>query len=226
MEAAFESESTWLNSFVPKINGKLRNHLVAHRGFHCPHLSADRPLECTKPALKMAWDAGMLNCECDVRLSADGKIILLHDPNLDRLVDESQTKPTPNANKILAEDLASWPLCQQDVHLAYLEDALQTALEARTRLDPWRNHLKVKTLGAFWAWLPTWGTVFSSFWGSLMSRVWVPWFWPTPRWATVATKICCHSARCRPKRTVWYMKRIDLVVVPSLKERTKISYNC
>ncbi|CAK9022201.1 unnamed protein product [Durusdinium trenchii] len=133
MEAAYSTESAWLNGFVPQICEKLRERLVAHRGFHCPLLSSDRPLECTKPALKIAWDSGLRYCECDVRLSSDGKIMLLHDPNLDKLVEES-AKPTPNANEITAEDLISWPLLQKDVHLTYLEDVLLTALESGSRL--------------------------------------------------------------------------------------------
>ena len=133
MEAAYSTESAWLNGFVPQICEKLRERLVAHRGFHCPLLSSDRPLECTKPALKIAWDSGLRYCECDVRLSSDGKIMLLHDPNLDKLVEES-AKPTPNANEITAEDLISWPLLQKDFHLTYLEDVLLTALESGSRL--------------------------------------------------------------------------------------------
>ena len=102
--AAYSSEHSWLRDFVPKLNERLRGKLVAHRGFHDPLLSDLRPLECTLPAVQMAWDAGVLNCECDVRLSADEQIILLHDPNLDRLVEES-ARPTPNANTIMPEEL-------------------------------------------------------------------------------------------------------------------------
>ncbi|CAL1159275.1 unnamed protein product [Cladocopium goreaui] len=131
--AAYSSEHSWLRDFVPKLNEGLRGKLVAHRGFHDPLLSDLRPLECTLPALQMAWESGVLNCECDVRLSSDEQIILLHDPNLDRLVEES-ARPTPNANTIMAEELLRWPLKQPEIHIPLLQDALQSALRSGNRL--------------------------------------------------------------------------------------------
>jgi len=132
--AAYSSEHSWLRDFVPKLNEGLRGKLVAHRGFHDPLLSDLRPLECTLPALQMAWESGVLNCECDVRLSSDEQIILLHDPNLDRLVEES-ARPTPNANTIMAEELLRWPLKQPEIHIPLLQDALQSALRSGNRLE-------------------------------------------------------------------------------------------
>ena len=134
MEASFAAEHAWLQSFVPKLNERLREKLVAHRGFHCPKLSDLRPLECTLPALQMAWQSGLVNCECDVRLSSDEQIILLHDPNLDRLVEES-VRPTPNANTLLAEELSRWPLRQRDIHIPLLQDTLESALTSGSRLE-------------------------------------------------------------------------------------------
>ncbi len=133
MQTSFASERSWLSSFVPKLSEKLRGKLVAHRGFHCPLLSDKRPLECTLPALQMAWNAGLLHCECDVRLSSDQKIIVLHDPNLDRLVKES-AKPTPNANTLPAAELQRWTLCQEDIHIPLLEEVLKAALKSGSRL--------------------------------------------------------------------------------------------
>eukprot|EP00434_Breviolum_minutum_P000989 symbB.v1.2.000866.t1/scaffold38.1/size396883/6 len=133
LSASFASERSWLSSFVPKLSEELRGKLVAHRGFHCPHLSDKRPLECTLPALQMAWNAGLRHCECDVRLSLDQKIIVLHDPNLDRLVKES-AKPTPNANTLQAAELQRWPLCQEGVHIPLLEEVLKAALKSGSRL--------------------------------------------------------------------------------------------
>merc|ERR1719330_977318 len=57
-----------LSNLMPE----LRECLVAHRGFHCPHMQGGRPLEGTLAAYAAAWKAGMRNCECDVRLTADG----------------------------------------------------------------------------------------------------------------------------------------------------------
>lgn len=127
-----DSES-WLKELVPTLSEELRRKLVAHRGFHCTLLSDERPLECTRAALKAAWASGLQHCECDVRLSSDQKIILLHDPNLNRLVDGT----TPDANTITAGELTAWPLRQPGVYVTLLEDALETALELGARLVSW-----------------------------------------------------------------------------------------
>lgn len=135
LSASFASERSWLcRSFVPKLSEELCQKLVAHRGFHCPLLSDKRPLECTLPALQMAWNAGLRHCECDVRLSLDQKIIVLHDPNLDRLVSKESAKPTPNANTLQAAELQRWPLCQEDIHIPLLEEVLKAALKSGSRL--------------------------------------------------------------------------------------------
>eukprot|EP00438_Fugacium_kawagutii_P010242 Skav234274 [mRNA] locus=scaffold1464:1091315:1097591:+ [translate_table: standard] len=133
MHATHSAENLWLQNTVPELSGQLREKLVAHRGFHCPLLSDHRPLECTLPALKMAWDSGLMNCECDVRMSSDGEIILLHDANLDRLVEEVE-RPTPNANTMSAAELARWPLRQKGIDIPLLEDGLRLALQSGSRL--------------------------------------------------------------------------------------------
>lgn len=55
--------------------------LIAHRGLH-----VDWP-ENSLAALMAAWNAGVRWCECDVYLSADGQVVLLHDKTLDRTTD-------------------------------------------------------------------------------------------------------------------------------------------
>ncbi|MBC7287837.1 MAG: hypothetical protein H5T86_07290 [Armatimonadetes bacterium] len=52
--------------------------IVAHRGY-----SARAP-ENTLAALRMALDAGVRACECDVRRAADGTIVLIHDATVGR----------------------------------------------------------------------------------------------------------------------------------------------
>jgi glycerophosphoryl diester phosphodiesterase len=55
--------------------------VVAHRG-----ASADRP-ENTVPAFERALDAGADAVEFDVRVSADGHPVVMHDPSVDRTTD-------------------------------------------------------------------------------------------------------------------------------------------
>ncbi|CAJ1375450.1 unnamed protein product [Effrenium voratum] len=121
------AEVAWLHCQLPELQ-PLTPNLVAHRGFHCPKLSPERPLECTLDAYKHAWQAGILNCECDVRLSADDKILLLHDETLERLVPEGSSQ-APKAIEVKAEDLAKTPLRQDTAQVALLEEALRTAIE-------------------------------------------------------------------------------------------------
>jgi glycerophosphoryl diester phosphodiesterase len=54
--------------------------IIAHRGLHrgtgCPENSLG--------AFEAAWAAGVAWCECDIRVTADHRTIVLHDPTLDR----------------------------------------------------------------------------------------------------------------------------------------------
>ena len=82
--------------------------IIAHRG-----ASADAP-ENTLAAFKLAWEQGADGIECDVRLTADGRIVCLHDPGTGRvagrdlIVSEStlaeltQVHPIPTLNEVLA----------------------------------------------------------------------------------------------------------------------------
>jgi glycerophosphoryl diester phosphodiesterase len=52
--------------------------IVAHRGLH--HTLPEN----SKEAMLAAWNSGIQWCECDVYLSADGVVVLMHDAKLDR----------------------------------------------------------------------------------------------------------------------------------------------
>jgi len=52
--------------------------IVAHRGLHLEY--PENSLE----AFLAAWDAGIVWCECDVHLSADGVPVVIHDNTLER----------------------------------------------------------------------------------------------------------------------------------------------
>jgi glycerophosphoryl diester phosphodiesterase len=53
--------------------------IVAHRGLHARHP------ENSLAAFAAAWRKGILWCECDVHLSADGVPVVIHDKTLDRM---------------------------------------------------------------------------------------------------------------------------------------------
>eukprot|EP00439_Symbiodinium_sp_Y106_P040845 s4075_g5.t1 len=124
--AAFQ----WLKQLVVQLPPQLLEGLVAHRGFHCPQLVEKRPLECTLPALTSAWDAGVKLCECDVRLSSDGEILLFHDEALDRLTAKTGM---PKIAEMTAEELMQRPLLQ-GACICTLEETLQTALRKNCKL--------------------------------------------------------------------------------------------
>src|ERR1700691_5223717 len=52
---------------------------IAHRGEHLHHP------ENTLPALQAAIDLGMDYAELDVRTTVDGKLVLMHDPTVNRM---------------------------------------------------------------------------------------------------------------------------------------------
>jgi len=122
--------SQWLKELVVRLPAQLLEGLVAHRGFHCPQLLDKRPLECTLPALASAWDAGVKLCECDVRLSSDGEILLFHDEALDRLTGSTGM---PKIAEMTAEELMQKPLLQ-GACICSLQETLQTALRKKCKL--------------------------------------------------------------------------------------------
>jgi glycerophosphoryl diester phosphodiesterase len=67
--------------------------IVAHRGLHerCPENSL--------AAFSAAWRRGIVWCECDVHLSADGVAVVIHDETLDR----TTTGSGPVASKSWAQ---------------------------------------------------------------------------------------------------------------------------
>jgi glycerophosphoryl diester phosphodiesterase len=88
---------------------------VAHRG-----ASADRP-ENTLPAFELAIEQGADVLECDVRATADGGILLMHDPTVDRTTDgsgELRSMTTAQARKLDAGDGERIPDLGQVLELA------------------------------------------------------------------------------------------------------------
>jgi len=75
-----------MKRIVEKIDDNIKDHLVAHRGFHCiKDQSKVRPLENTLAAFEQAWALGMKHAECDVVLTKDNRLMLCHDDTFERL---------------------------------------------------------------------------------------------------------------------------------------------
>src|SRR5436309_4637824 len=76
--------------------------ISAHRGF-----SAHAP-ENTLPALAAALDAGAQVAEIDVRLTRDGKLVLMHDGDVDRTTDGSGPVKAMTLGEVKKLDAGRW----------------------------------------------------------------------------------------------------------------------
>ena len=76
--------------------------ISAHRGY-----SSDFP-ENTLPALEAALDAGAHVAEIDVRLTRDGKLVLMHDATVDRTTDGSGPLSAMTLEEIKKLDAGRW----------------------------------------------------------------------------------------------------------------------
>jgi glycerophosphoryl diester phosphodiesterase len=83
-------------------NAKNGPFISAHRGF-----SSDYP-ENTIPALQAALDAGAHVAEIDVRLTKDGKLILMHDAQVDRTTDGSGPVTALTLAEVKKLDAGRW----------------------------------------------------------------------------------------------------------------------
>src|SRR6187399_1125199 len=79
-----------------------RPQVVAHRG--ASHENAEHTLG----AYVAALDAGAEGLECDVRLTADGHLVCVHDRNLRRTASYAGTVSTMNLAELDELDFASW----------------------------------------------------------------------------------------------------------------------
>jgi glycerophosphoryl diester phosphodiesterase len=98
--------------------------LIAHRG------APDRAPENTQAGFVAAAEAGARFVEFDVRLSADGELVLMHDPTLERTTDGSGLVAEHTRAQLAALDAGSWfaeeftgePVPALDEILALLEE--------------------------------------------------------------------------------------------------------
>lgn len=125
--------------------------IIAHRG-----ASAEAP-ENTLGALRRALERGSAGAEIDVRLAADGTVVLLHDATLGRTTDQRGRLRTCPAERLraadagrwfgpawagervpaLAELLQEWPAGRR--LFIELKDGVESLAPLRAALAPWRH---------------------------------------------------------------------------------------
>jgi glycerophosphoryl diester phosphodiesterase len=92
-----------------------RPKIIAHRG-----ASVDQP-ENTLPAFKRAWELGVEGVELDVRVTRDGKVVVIHDDN---------TKRVTGVDKLVAEqtlaELKKLDVGKPKVRIPTLKEAMAT----------------------------------------------------------------------------------------------------
>jgi glycerophosphoryl diester phosphodiesterase len=70
---------------------------ISHRGYH------NRAVENTFEAFQAAVDLSFIACETDLRITNDGHIVLIHDPTLSRLANDS--RPVSELSRIQLEKI-------------------------------------------------------------------------------------------------------------------------
>ena len=123
-------ELSWLHNMVKQIPRDDLKYLVAHRGFHNPYDQSDlRPLENSLQSFEVAWSSGIHLCECDVALTKDEKIVVVHDTDMMRLaLDPSNESSTKKISDLTFKELISLTL-KNGVRAPLLLDILRSAHE-------------------------------------------------------------------------------------------------
>lgn len=98
----------------------------AHRGWHLDELAG---LENSLPAFRRAWAEGYRYVETDVHATADGVVVVHHDPNLDRTTDGSGPIATQTWEQLKQVKIGG------TAPLSRLEDVLEELPEARFNID-------------------------------------------------------------------------------------------
>jgi glycerophosphoryl diester phosphodiesterase len=113
-----------------------RPQVVAHRGS-----SHDNP-EHTLGAYVSALDTGAEGLECDVRLTADGHLVCVHDRRIDRVTDSRGVVSTMKLADLDALDFASWknPWAELDDEAPELDDDIKKVLTLRRLLEVARDY--------------------------------------------------------------------------------------
>jgi glycerophosphoryl diester phosphodiesterase len=108
-----------------------RPQVVAHRGS-----SSDNP-EHTLAAYVAALDAGAEGLECDVRLTADGHLVCVHDRRVDRVTDGHGVVSVMELAELDTLDFASWksPWADLDDEAPEVDQETRRVLTLRRLLE-------------------------------------------------------------------------------------------
>src|SRR5688572_29852824 len=108
-----------------------RPQVVAHRG--ASHDNAEHTLG----AYVAALDAGAEGLECDVRLTADGHIVCVHDRDLRRTASQRRIVSTMELAELNELDVASWknPWAELDDEAPDRDESLDRVLTLRRLLE-------------------------------------------------------------------------------------------
>ena len=109
----------------------MRPQVVAHRG--ASHENAEHTLG----AYVAALDAGAEGLECDVRLTADGHLVCVHDRDLRRTASQRGVVSTMELSELSELDFASWknPWAELDDEAPDQDESLNTVLTLRRLLE-------------------------------------------------------------------------------------------
>ncbi|GAA4369349.1 glycerophosphodiester phosphodiesterase family protein [Nocardioides caricicola] len=109
----------------------MRPQVVAHRG--ASHDNAEHTLR----AYVAALDAGAEGLECDVRLTADGHLVCVHDRDLRRIASSRGAVSTMELAELDELDFAAWknPWRDLDDEAPPLDETLDRVLTLRTLLE-------------------------------------------------------------------------------------------
>lgn len=114
----------------------MRPQVVAHRG------ASAVAAEHTLGAYVEALNAGAEGLECDVRLTADGHLVCVHDRNIRRTTGRSGHVSAMELADLAELDFASWknPWTDLDDEAPMRDDALDRVLTLRTLLETVRDY--------------------------------------------------------------------------------------
>jgi glycerophosphoryl diester phosphodiesterase len=115
-----------------------RPQVVAHRG-----ASAESP-EHTLAAYVAALDAGADALECDVRLTADGHLVCVHDRRVDRTANGRGVVSTMELAQLDELDFASWqnPWADLDDEAPEIDEDARRVLTVRRLLETARDYTR------------------------------------------------------------------------------------
>lgn len=111
--------------------GTGRPQVVAHRG------SSEENAEHTLGAYLAALDEGAQGLECDVRLTADGHLVCVHDRRVDRTANGRGVVATMDLAQLDDLDFAAWknPWAELDDEAPEVDDRLRKVLTLRRLLE-------------------------------------------------------------------------------------------